>query len=200
MTKRLFLFALLFLAVPLLADPLHLVGTMRLGDPLRQEDGQYRLPLIITTDADSVAPQAFSFRINFSGAVASAVVQHAGLADGHAAMFEWQNATATTLSYVVIYDPTAISMPSGVSIVVADIVFAYPDRVTPLGVAFDASSLTMISGEGGRVSATQGKGTLAVAGMTINPTSWYASPAPAPTPARASASERVPATRTSSSD
>jgi ABC-type amino acid transport substrate-binding protein len=182
MTKRLFLFALMFLAVPLLADPLHLAGSMRLGDPLRQEDGQYRLPLIITTDADSVAPQAFSFRINFSTAVASAVVQHAGLTEGHTAMFEWQNASATTLSYVVIYDPTAISMPSGVSIVVADIVIAYPERVTPLGLAFDATSLTMISGEGGRVSATQGKETLAVAGMTINPTSWYASPAPIPAP------------------
>jgi hypothetical protein len=178
MTKRLFLLALTFLAVPLLADPLHLVGTMRLGDPLRQEDGQYRLPLIITTDADSVAPQAFSFRLDFSGAVVTAVVRHAGLTDGHAATFEWQNASATTLSYVVVYDPAALSMPSGVSIVVAEIVVAYPERATPLALTFDASSLTMISSQGGTISATQGKGTLAVAGRTINPTSWYPSPVP----------------------
>jgi hypothetical protein len=182
MTNRLFTLALIFLSVPLFAAPSHLAGSMRLGDPVRQDDGQYRLPLIITTDTDSVAPQAFCFKLNFSAPVTSAVVQHAGVTQGRAATFDWQNATATALSHLVVYDPSALSMPSGVSIIVADVVIAYPDTVTPLSIDFDASSLTMISNQGGTLSATQSKGTLAVAGATINPTSWYAPPAPVPPP------------------
>ncbi len=183
MTKRLLSLAFLFLSVPLLAAPLHLAGTMRLGEPARQDDGQYRLPLIVTTDAGSVAPQAFCFKLNFSAPVTAAVVQHADLTEGRTATFEWQSATSTNLSYLVVYDPSAVSMPSGVSIVVADVVIAYPDTVTPLDVVFDGSSLTMISNQGGTMYATQAKGTLALAGATINPTSWYAAPVPVPPPA-----------------
>ena len=182
MFNRIFTLGALFLSVSLFAAPLHLAGTMRLGDPVRQDDGQYRLPLIITTDADSIAPQAFCFKLNFSAPVTSAVVQHAGVTQGRAATFDWQSATATALSHLVVYDTSALSMPSGVSIIVADIVIAYPDTITPLSIDFDASSMTMIGNQGGTLSATQGKGTLAVAGATINPTSWYPQPAPVPPP------------------
>jgi len=178
MTNRLFTLALIFLSVPLFAAPSHLAGSMRLGEPVRQDDGQYRLPLIVTTDADSIAPQAFCFKLNFSAPVAAAAAQHAEITQGRSATFEWQNATTTTLSYLVVYDPAAVSMPSGVSIIVADIVVAYSDTITPVSIDFDASSMTMIGNQGGTLSATQGKGTLAVAGATINPTSWYAPPAP----------------------
>ena len=75
MFNRIFTLGALFLSVSLFAAPLHLAGTMRLGDPVRQDDGQYRLPLIVTTDADSVGPQAFCFKLNFSAPVAAAAVQ-----------------------------------------------------------------------------------------------------------------------------
>ena len=87
---------------------------------------------------------------------------------------------------LVVYDTSALSMPSGVSIIVADIVIAYPDTITPLSIDFDASSMTMIGNQGGTLSATQGKGTLAVAGATINPTSWYPQPTPVPQRRRSS--------------
>jgi len=182
MFNRISTLGALFLSVSLFAAPLHLAGSMRLGDPVRQDDGQYRLPVIVTTDADSVGPQAFCFKLNFSAPVAAAAVQHADITQGRSATFEWQTATSTTLSYLVVYDPAALSIPSGVSIIVAEIVIAYHDTITPVSIDFDASSLTMMSNQGGTLSATQGKGTLAVAGATINPTSWYPQPAPVPPP------------------
>jgi hypothetical protein len=186
MLNRIFTLATFFLSVSLFAAPLHLSGSLRLGEPERQDDGQYRLPVIVTTDADSIAPQAFCFKLNFSAPVAAAAVQRADVTQGRSATFEWQNATTTTLSYLVVYDPAAVSMPSGVSIIVAEIVIACSDTITPVSIDFDASSLTMISNQGGTLSATQGKGTLAVAGATINPTSWYPQPAPVPQKRRSS--------------
>ena len=176
MLNRIFTLATLFVSVSLFAAPLHLAGSMRLGEPVRQDDGQYRLPVIVTTDADSIAPQAFCFKLNFSAPVAAAAVQRGDVTQGRTATFEWQNATATTLSYLVLYDPASVSMPSGVSIIVAEIVIACSDTITPVSIDFDASSMTMIGNQGGTLSATQGKGTLAVAGATIIPTSWYPQP------------------------
>src|SRR5258707_645243 len=101
MLSRIFIPGALFLSVSLFAAPLHMAGSMRLGEPVRQDDGQYRLPVIVTTDADSIAPQAFCFKLNFSAPVAAAAVQRADLTQGRSATFEWQNATTTTLSYLV---------------------------------------------------------------------------------------------------
>lgn len=176
---------LLALTSPLFAAPLHLAGSLTLGDPMRQDDGRYRLPVIMTTDAGSVAPQAFCFRLNFSLAVVSAAVEHGGVTYRRPATFEWQNATSGSLSYLVLYDPAALSMPVGASIIVADIVVAAPEAVEPIAVTFDSSSVTMISDQAGTVSATQALGTLALAGTTITPTSWYPAPSPVPPPAAA---------------
>jgi hypothetical protein len=165
---------LIFLvASSMLAAPSHLTGSIALGDPVAQDDGRYRIPVVIATDADSVAPQAFSFRLNFSVPVASAFVLRAGMTSGHAAVFEWQDATANTLSYLAVYDPAVVNMPPGATITVAEIVIASIDGFTPINIAFDPSSVTMLSNQGGTISATQANSALSLKGATINPTNWY---------------------------
>ena len=181
MANRLFILGLMLLAAPLLAAPLHMVGSMTLREPVRMDDGRYRVPVIITTDADSAAPQAFSFRLNFSAPVISAAVQHAGVTAERAEAFEWQSASATGASYVVSYDTAALSMPAGVSITVAEVVIACADGAAPVVISFDDSWLTMISNQEGTMFATPANGALAVAGTTVNPA------APAAVPRRRSA-------------
>jgi hypothetical protein len=166
----------MLLAAPLVAAPVHLVGSMTLGDPVRMDDGRYRVAVIIATDADSAAPQAFSFQLRFSAPVASAAVRRAGVTAERVAAFEWQSASATSLSYLVNYDSAALSMPSGVSITVAEVVIACADGTTPVVISFDDSWLTMISNQGGTMSATPANGALAVAGTTINPAAPEAVP------------------------
>src|ERR1051326_2881330 len=139
MIRRFSILVLTLLASPLFAAPLHLAGSMTLGDPVRMSDGRYRVPVIITTDGDSAAPQAFSFQLAFSAPVASARVQHAGGTAERTAAFEWQTATATTVSYLVSYDSAALSMPAGVSITVAEVLIACADSTAPLVMTVDDS-------------------------------------------------------------
>lgn len=164
--------ALLIQSTPLLAEP-HLIATLSLGDPTLESERQFVIPVIVTTDAGSVNPQAFSFKIVSSVPLANATVQHGAFTEGRPAVFEWQSNTTDTLSYVVFYDETAVGIPPGQMITFAEIHITLPENTSdPVTLAFESSGSTMVSARDGVIFATQPKGTLSTSGVTIDPSAW----------------------------
>jgi len=161
---RVALAAVLF-ALPLSAAP-HLAGSIALGQPSAIDAHTYSIPIVITTDAASVNPQALSFRIDFSAPVTSVHVARGAFTDRQPTVFEWQTATTTTASYIVVYDQRVVAVPSGTSVEIAALIVSTDAKIDA---AFDESSMTMISAEDGNTSATVAKGTLVTRGATIDP-------------------------------
>jgi len=157
--------AALFLTIPLSAAP-HLAGSIALGQPSAIDAHTYSIPIVITTDAASLNPQALSFRIDFSAPVTSAHVARGAFTDRQPTVFEWQTATPTTASYIVVYDQRVVRVPSGTSVEIATLIVSTDAKIDA---AFDESSMTMISAEDGNTSATVAKGTLVTRGATIDP-------------------------------
>lgn len=152
----------------------HLVGTLSLGAPVRSADRQFTIPVVLSTDPGSVNAQAFCFRLKVSTPLVSASVQHSGFTEGQPTVFEWQQSSATAISYVVIYNERQIRFTPGVPVTFAEVTITLPDTATsPVRIDFDSSSVTMISTEDGLLSATIAKGTLATTGITIDPNAWY---------------------------
>jgi hypothetical protein len=160
-------------ATALFAAP-HLVANLALGAPAQEGDRQFVIPVIVTTDAGSVNPQAFSFRIVSSVPLANATVQHSGFTEGQPAVFEWQSNTSNTVSYVVFYDETVVRLPPGQTITFAELHIVLPENMNdPVTLTFESSGTTMVSARDGVIFATQAKGTLSASGLTIDPNAWY---------------------------
>jgi len=154
-----------------------LVGNLSLGAPVRSADRQFTIPVILSTDAGSVNAQAFCFRLRVSTPLVSATVQHSGFTEGQPAVFEWQSSTASSISYVVVYNERSVRFPPGLAVTFAEVTITLPDATTsPVVIDFDQSSLTMVSTEDGMLSATTAKGTLATSGVTIDLNAWYPEP------------------------
>jgi len=149
----------------------HLVGNLSLGSPVRGANRQFTIPVVLSTDSDSMNAQAFCFRLKVSTPFVSAHVQHSGFTEGQPAVFEWQQTTPpASISYVVVYNERIVRFTPGVPVTFAEVTITLPDDVTsPVRIDFDSSSVTMISTEDGLLSATIAKGTLATSGVTIDP-------------------------------
>lgn len=172
-TLALAVIAVAFASTSLLAAP-RLVANLSLGEPVRTADRQFTFPVVLTTDAGSVNAQAFCFRLKVSTPLVSASVQHSGFTEGQPAVFEWQQSTPTSISYVAVYNEKLIRFPAGLPVTFAEVTITLPDTATsPVTIDFDPSSVTMVSTEDGMLSATIAKGTLATLGMTIDLNAWY---------------------------
>lgn len=146
-----------------------LVANLSLGTAVRVAERQFVIPVILSTDSESMNAQAFCFRLKLSTPLASASVQHSGFTQGQPAVFEWQTSTAASISYVAVYDERIVRFPAGLPVTFAEVTITLPeDAAGPVRIDFDPSSVTMVSTEDGMLSATIAKGTLATVGVTID--------------------------------
>jgi len=87
------------------AEAAHLSGSIALGKPVLR-DGHYVVPVIMTTEAGSVTPQAMSLRIHIDGEVGTAAVRRAGARRISRSRSKPVNSTATISR---TWSPMAIS-------------------------------------------------------------------------------------------
>ncbi len=157
------------LATPLVAQTA-VTAALSLGTPVSQGNGQYTIPVNILTSPDSAPPQAFCFRVATSAPVAEMSIAHAGVCDGVRASFEWQTSSASSASYVIVYDERSLRLPTGTAVTAAELHITLQDPLFPVRIDFDPTAPTMISNQGGTISATPAKGNLSLgAGVTIDP-------------------------------
>jgi hypothetical protein len=118
------------------------------------------VPVIMTTQAGSAAPQAMSLRVHFDGEVGKVTIARAGVAKDLNVAFETNNRSGNDLSYLVSYGNLVLGTSH--SAVVAEIEIEGANaalRIDP--------QLTMLSDQSGSMSATVGNGKLRVNGTTI---------------------------------
>jgi hypothetical protein len=137
----------------------HIAGSITLGKAVLR-DGRYVVPVIMTTQPGSAAPQAMSLRVHFEGGVSNATIRRAGAAKDLNVAFETSNRAGNDLSYLVSYGNLVLGVSR--SAVVAEIEVEGANaalRIDP--------QLTMLSDQSGSMSATVANGKLKVNGMTI---------------------------------
>jgi len=142
------------------AEASHIAGSIVLGKAVLRE-GRYVVPVIMTTEAGSSAPQAMSLRVHFDGEVGKATIGKAGAAKDLNVAFETNNRTGNDLSYLISYGNLVLGASR--SAVVAEIEIEAGNnaalRIDP--------QLTMLSDQSGSMSATVANGKLQVNGTTI---------------------------------
>ena len=118
-------------------------GSITLGDPILR-NGRRFLPVIVTTDRRSAAPQAISLKLR--GDVIA--VRRAGLTENLEAMFE----TAPPNAWLASFDAAKAPIPSGTSVVVAEVEAEGEIAIDPDG--------TMLCNQSGTTKATAANGLL----------------------------------------
>ncbi len=146
------------LATTATTEPLS--GALRLGRAV-QRDGQWFVPVVLTMDAGSRAPQGVSLRIAFGGAVTDAKM-HRGTTQQP--MFEISRRTENALSYLVAFtDETPLALDGTRSAVIAEVEVSAADAVR---LDLD-SELTMLVGRDMEQKATVENRGLRVSGTAI---------------------------------
>jgi hypothetical protein len=138
-----------------------IAGSITLGTPVLRS-GRYVVPVVMTTRAGSIVPQAMSLRLHFDSEVGDVTVAKAGAAKNLAAAFEITRRSGNDVSYLISYGGLALGKSN--SAVVAEIGI---DSVGG-GVAISVDPrLTMLSDQAGLTSATVENGKLEVNGTAI---------------------------------
>ena len=116
---------------------------------------------MIATDPGSVAPQSFAFKLVLSrDAVVS--IEKSGDIASCTPVFSWSN----DVSYVVVFDANRCPLVGGTTLEVARVSVAQLGP-WPLVIDFDPA-VTILSDQGGRITATVAKGNLALTGITVD--------------------------------
>ena len=138
-----------------------IAGSIALGRPILRL-GRYVVPVVMTTRPGSIVPQAMSLRVHFDREVGNVTIGKAGAAKNLAAPFEITRRAGNDVSYLISYGGLALGESH--SAVVAEIEIDSVDGA--VGITVDPR-LTMLSDQGGLMSATVENGTLEVSGTTI---------------------------------
>jgi hypothetical protein len=121
-----------------------------------------RLAVLISTEPGSVAPQSFAFKLVLSRDGVASLEKTGDIAACKPA-FSWSNDN----SYVVVLDRNSCPLVGGQTYEVArlsvDLLGPWP-----LGIDFDPKT-TILSDQGGLITATAAKGNLRLTGYTIMP-------------------------------
>jgi hypothetical protein len=143
-----------------------IAGSVTLGSPIVRE-GRTFVPVIVSTRADSVQPQALSLKLRASGDASIVAIRRAGAALGMQPAFEAMPPTSDGAAYLVAFNSRSNGLgAAGQSVVVAEIELALGAAQARIDVD---PVLTMLS-RGGVNQATVAAGTLQVRGVTIHPT------------------------------
>jgi len=123
------------------AEAAHLSGSIALGKPVLR-DGHYVVPVIMTTEAGSVTPQAMSLRIHIDGEVGTAAVRRAGAAKDLAVAFETGQLDGNDLSYLVSYGnlvlgPSRSAVVAEIDIEAGNVTLAIDPQLTMLAISPD---------------------------------------------------------------
>ena len=138
-----------------------IAGSVTLGEPVLRS-GRYVVPVVMTTRAGSIAPQAMSLRLHFDREVGNVTIGRAGAAKDLATPFEITRRSGNDVSYLISYGGLALGESH--SAVVAEI------GIDSVGGAVAISvdpQLTMLSDQAGLTSATVENGRLEVSGTAI---------------------------------
>ncbi|HEX7679307.1 MAG TPA: IPT/TIG domain-containing protein, partial [Thermoanaerobaculia bacterium] len=138
-----------------------IAGSITLGEPVLRS-GRYVVPVVMTTRAGSIVPQAMSLRLHFDREVGNVTIGKAGAAKDLAAPFEITRRSGNDVSYLISYGGLALGESH--SAVVAEI------GIDSVGGAVAISvdpQLTMLSDQAGLTSATVENGKLEVNGTAI---------------------------------
>ncbi len=138
-----------------------IAGSITLGTPVLRS-GRYVVPVIMTTRAGSIAPQAMSLRLHFDREVGNVTIGKAGAAKDLAAPFEITRRSGNDVSYLVSYGGLALGKSNAA--VVAEIGIDSVDGAVAISVD---PRLTMLSDQAGLTSATVENGKLEVNGTAI---------------------------------
>ncbi|MEA2416274.1 MAG: hypothetical protein QOI58_2931 [Thermoanaerobaculia bacterium] len=140
-------------------DAPQLDGSIALGKPVLRE-GRYFVPVIMTANKGSIAPQAMSLRVHFDGEVGNATIRKAGAAKDLAVAFETNRLAGNDLSYLVSYGN--LSLGTSASAVVAEIEIESSNATLSID-----PQLTMLSNQAGTMTASVANGKLQVTGVKI---------------------------------
>jgi hypothetical protein len=145
--------ALLFLAATASAQSIS--GGIRL-EPA--DDG--RLAVLISTEPGSLAPQSFAFKFVLSRDAGTSI-ELSGDAASCTPVFSWSN----DVTYVVVLDRNRCPLVGGATYEVARLSIA-PFGPWPVTIDFDPK-VTILSDQGGTITATAAKGNLSLTGYTF---------------------------------
>ena len=140
-------------------DAPQLAGSIALGKPVLRE-GRYVVPVIMTANKGSIAPQAMSLRVHFDGEVGLATIRKAGAAKDLAVAFETNRLAGKDLSYLISYGNLFLGTQA--SAVVAEIEVESSNATLTID-----PELTMLSNQAGTMTASVANGKLKVTGTKI---------------------------------
>jgi len=150
--------ALLFLLTSTTAFAQSISGEMWL-EPA--DDG--RLAVKISTAPGSVGPQSLAFKLVLSRDAVTSIEKSGDVANC-TPIFTWSN----NVSYVVVLDRNQCPLVGGNTYEVARVSVAVLGP-WPLTINFEPS-VSILSDQGGKITATPAKGTLRLSGTTLDPT------------------------------
>src|SRR5437868_4027909 len=124
------------------------------------DDG--RLAVMIATAPGSVGPQSFAFKLVLSRDAVTSLEKSGDIANC-APVFSWSN----NVSYLAVLDRNQCPLVGGNKYEVARLSVAL---LGPWPVTIDFEpSVSILSDQGGRITATTAKGTLRLTGYTLDP-------------------------------
>lgn len=123
-------------------------------------DGQ--VAVMIATEPGSVAPQSFAFKLVMSRDALTSIDKSGDIASCTPA-FSW----SSNVSYVAVLDRNTCPLVGGVTYEVARVSIGLLGP-WPLMIDFEPS-VSILSDQGGKITATAAKGNLRLTGITLDP-------------------------------